>query len=41
MRLVMVPEVTSVWVSSWPGESWYGAPARRSEVRTSNSQGSS
>ena len=26
MRLVMVPEVTSVWVSSCPGESWYGAP---------------
>ena len=37
MRLVMVPLVTSVWVSSAPGDSRYGAPARRSADSTSNS----
>ena len=29
MRLVIVPEVTSVCVRSCPGESWYGVPALR------------
>ncbi|CAM5736791.1 hypothetical protein SBADM41S_09445 [Streptomyces badius] len=33
MRLVIVPEVTRVWVRSCPGESWYGVagPAQRRE----------
>ena len=38
IRLVIVPLVTSVWVTSRPGESAYGAPARRSALSTSNSQ---
>ena len=37
-RLVIVPLVTRVCASSWPGESSYGAPARRSAASTSNSQ---
>ena len=40
-RLVIVPLVTSVCATSWPGESSYGAPARRSAESTSNSQPSS
>src|SRR5690606_26966930 len=40
MRLVIVPEVTSVWVSSAPGERRYGGPARRNAARTSNSHDS-
>ena len=39
-RLVMVPLVTSVSRSSRPGESSYGAPARRSAASTSNSHDS-
>ena len=39
-RLVIVPLVTSVSRSSRPGESSYGAPARRSAASTSNSHGS-
>ena len=27
-------------MSSWPGDSWYGSPARRSADRTSNSHAS-
>ena len=36
-RLVIVPDVTWVSFSNWPGVSWYGDPARRSAARTSNS----
>lgn len=39
-RLVIVPLVTIVCLSSCPGVKEYGAPSRRNAAKTSNSQGS-